>query len=72
MNKISETIYVNGVLPNVGKKISKFTFGDRFRKFVVDKKNRDFIVIIAKSSNKDDIELDEYFRKYWNFKILYI
>lgn len=62
--------YVNGVIPSIGHRIAKFTFGDKLHKFEHDKKNCEFNVYLTEAVHENIVK---HFKDHWpGFKVYII
>lgn len=68
----SSVMYIGGIMPNVAKKIGKFHFGEkRYINFMKDVKNHKFIFVANFPATDYEIKMDEYFKSFWSFDIMY-
>lgn len=62
--------YVNGVIPSIGHRIAKFTFGKKLHKFEHDKKNSEYHVFLTEEVNDNIVT---HFKEHWpGFKVFVI
>lgn len=66
----SDSFYVNGVIPSIGKRIAQFAFNNKFHKFEKDTQNHSFVVYIKEGVNPKIIE---HFKNHWpGFKVVIV
>jgi hypothetical protein len=62
--------YVNGVIPSIGNRIAKYTFGSKLHKFEFNKEENEFHVFLKQEVAKNIVD---HFKKHWpGFKIFVI
>lgn len=67
---MSNVVYVHGVIPSIGKRISKYTFGSAFHKFEVNEHEREFHVYLNREVDESIIAR---FKDHWpGFKVFVV